>query len=92
MLRVSAGPAIKHFGEMFCGIPYGHGGTRDYSEVVDWVNAYINGPWPKGLLEHIEPTAEEREASIKKYITWRNETSLTSKIKNEIKERENERD
>lgn len=51
--------------------------------VVEWINTYIHGPWSEERLKFLEPTPEERAASIKKYITWRIETSVTERIKRE---------
>ena len=54
-------------------------------EVLQWVLDYCNGPWPESLIPHLEKTEKERLESIKKYIDWRLENSLSRKIKAEMR-------
>ena len=61
---------MKKFGDCF-GV--------EHEEVLQWVMDYCNGPWPKGM--EVEPTEKERLESIKKYIEWRLENSLTERVK-----------
>lgn len=50
-------------------------------EVLEWANNYVNQP---NLFVETEDTAEKRAESIKKYITFRVENSLTERIKRDI--------
>jgi hypothetical protein len=70
------GPKMKEFGDCF-GI--------DHEEVLQWVLDYCNGPWPESLIPHLEKTEKERLESIKKYIDWWLENSLSRKIKAEMR-------
>jgi hypothetical protein len=76
-----AGPLMKQFSDIFGCTVYHPGGVKDYSEVLDWVNAYCNGPWPDSLIPHLEPTYKERLESIKAYIKWRVDESMTERVK-----------
>lgn len=81
-----AGPMIKKFSDMVGATTYHRGGKADYTEVLDWANAYVHGRWHQEQGIPIEPTEKEREASIKNYIRWRVETSVTAVIKQSIQQ------
>ena len=53
----------------------------DHKEVLEWVTIYVHGPWPESLKNHLEKTPAERFESIKQYINFRINNSLTEKIK-----------
>lgn len=76
-MNISEGPMIRKFALM-----------RDIpiKEVMFWVNSYVNSP---ELFVATEKTAQERAESIKKYITFRVENSLTERIKRRIQEENN---
>ena len=78
MIAIRKGPMLEKFAHMV---------GDDQDSIVAWVNSYVNSPadWEwlseRGLYESTE---KERLASIKAYIEWRLENSLTAKIKREI--------
>lgn len=69
---------------------------RDYAtikgvsveEVVEWVSAYVNGPWADWLIPYIEDTEEQRLEFIKGYIRDEIANSTTGRIRaiNQLKE------
>lgn len=71
-MNITEGPMIRNFASI-----------RDIpvKEVMIWVNSYVNHP---ELFDKTEETAAERANSIKKYITFRVENSLTARIKASI--------
>lgn len=76
---MSRGPAIEAFARLI--------DEEDVEAIVDWVNGYINGPWSEERMKLLEATEEDRAASIKGYIKWRIESSVTYRIKQDIKAR-----
>jgi len=88
LLAITPGPVVKQFSDIAGCTTYLKGGVRDYTEVVDWANQYINGPWPDDLVPHLEATAEERRDSVKRYIKWRVDESMTSRIKKTLTSQE----
>ena len=75
MIKISAGPSLVEYGACF-GIPT--------DEVVEWVNQYVNGPWPESMKAHNETTEKERLSSIKAYISKELAGTLTAQIRNEL--------
>lgn len=71
-MKITRGPMLDKFATTF-GI--------DISEVVEWVNAYVNRPdeFPKA-----EATEKERFDSIRKYINWRLDNSVNARIRASI--------
>lgn len=71
-MNINEGPMIRKFAAM-----------RDIpvKEVLFWANSYVNSP---ELFQNTEETTQERADSIKKYITYRVENSLTERIKRDI--------
>ena len=56
---IKIGPVVERYATAFNVPP---------QEVVEWMNAYITGPWPSALEPHLERTESEREASVKAYV------------------------
>jgi hypothetical protein len=54
------------------------------SEVKKWATDYANGNVPIQVKEWMEPTKEERINSIKSYIQWQVDESVTSQIKGDL--------
>jgi len=58
-MKISKGPMLEKYAKQF---------VVEIDEVVEWVNSYVNGPWPESLMPHLEQTESERLASIRGYI------------------------
>lgn len=71
-MNIRPGPMINKFAAQI---------DADVSEVLKWANSYVNEP---DLFVQTEKTAEERADSIKKYITFRVETSINTRIRQDI--------
>ena len=75
MIKIGKGPLLQKFADC-------HGLTID--EVIDWVSAYVNGPWSDSQTSTLEATEAERLESMKNYINWRLSKTLSFKIKQEV--------
>lgn len=77
-MKITRGPMLEKFATTF-GV--------DISEVVDWVNAYVNRPdeFPKA-----EATEKERFDSVRKYINYRLDNSINARIRASIAEEQRE--
>lgn len=71
-MNIKEGPMIRKFATQI---------DTNVPEVLEWANNYVNQP---NLFVETEDTAEKRAESIKKYITFRVENSLTERIKRDI--------
>jgi hypothetical protein len=71
-MNIKEGPMIRKFAAQI---------DVNVSEVLEWANSYVNKP---DLFVQAEKTAEERAESIKKYITFRVENSLNTRIRQDI--------
>lgn len=71
-MNIKEGPMIRKFATQI---------DTNVQEVLEWANNYVNQP---NLFVETEDTAEKRAESIKKYITFRVENSLTERIKRDI--------
>jgi hypothetical protein len=71
-MNIRPGPMINKFAAQI---------DTSVAEVLKWANAYVNEP---DLFVQTEKTAEERADSIKKYITFRVENSLNTRIRQDI--------
>ena len=56
------------------------------ADLIASASAYVHGPWPEGLIPHLEATEQERWDSFKRYIKWRLENSVAGRIKSQLKE------
>ena len=68
-MNITQGPMLERFAAIIDTKP---------SEVVEWVNAYVNHP---ELATNPEPTEKERFESIKAYIQKRISSSSDSRIR-----------
>lgn len=71
-MNIRPGPMINKFAAQI---------DTNVSEVLKWANSYVNEP---DLFVQTEKTAEERAQSIKKYIIFRVENSVTARIRQDI--------
>lgn len=71
-MNIKEGPMIRKFATQI---------DTNVPEVLEWANNYVNQP---NLFVETEDTAEKMAESIKKYITFRVENSLTERIKRDI--------
>lgn len=71
-MNIKEGPMIRKFAAQI---------DTNVTEVLEWANNYVNQP---NLFVETEDTAEKRAESIKKYITFRVENSITERIKRDI--------
>lgn len=71
-MNIKEGPMIRKFATQI---------DTNVPEVLEWANNYVNQP---NLFVETEDTAEKRAESIKKYITFRVENSITERIKRDI--------
>ena len=73
-MNITKGPMLENFARIIDTKP---------SEVVEWVNQYVNHP---ELATNPEPTEKERFESIKAYIQRRIENSSNSRIRRSIEQ------
>lgn len=74
-MNITKGPMLERYARMI---------DEDIDVVLEWVNNYVNKP---GLIAIQESTESERLDSIKCYILFSLENSLTEQIKrNKLKE------
>lgn len=71
-MKITAGATARAFADTF-GV--------DLAEVVEWISTYVNGPWSDSLAALLEPTEQERLASIKAYIDMRLANSVTARVR-----------
>ena len=71
-MNITQGPMLERFAAIIDTKP---------SEVVEWVNAYVNHP---ELATNPEPTEKERFESIKAYIQKRISSSSDSRIRQSL--------
>jgi hypothetical protein len=71
-MNIRPGPMINRFAAQI---------DTSVAEVLKWANSYVNEP---DLFVQTEKTAEERAESIKKYITFRVENSINTRIRQDI--------
>jgi hypothetical protein len=81
MIKISKGPAIEKFALCFVsGLDF----DRDeaVSHVIQWISSYVNGPWSENQIRAgLEGTEAERLASMKAYIKFRLDNSITEKAR-----------
>ena len=71
-MNITQGPMLENFARIIDAKP---------SEVVEWVNQYVNKP---ELATNPEPTEKERFESIKAYIQVRIASSSDSRIRQSL--------
>ena len=71
-MNITQGPMLENFARIIDAKP---------SEVVEWVNQYVNKP---ELATNPEPTEKERFDSIKAYIQVRIASSSDSRIRQSL--------
>lgn len=81
MIKISKGPLLEKFANCFIS-EMDFDRDEAMTEVINWVSQYVNGPWSETQKPVIEATERERFESIKAYIKFRVENSVTERARN----------
>lgn len=75
-MKISASPLIKKYCDCF-GV--------EIHEALAWINAYVNAPEPVESVDVMtEPDERDRLESMRRYIQWMVDNSVTARVRFDI--------